>query len=271
MINLKINSLQYKITTSKGSDFGAMINFKNGLNVIFGPNSVGKTSIINGIIYGLGGEKGLGIFKGTQNPFKPEFYESIENESIERSYLLLEINNGQNSITIFRYIFGGDTNVCAIKKGGIVNFHNQKKSKKYIIAGEGVFSDNGFQKFLFNYLKLPEIEVPTYESGYSRLYFENILPLFFIEQRAGWSAIQARQITRYGIRDVNNVAVEYLLNLDRIKLHILQLEQKDLESQHKELKQEIEKKEENLYIIANGSNSGDGVLLIEMMRSGQVV
>ena len=66
MHNLKINNLTYNILTFQGNQFGADIPFKDGLNIVFGPNSVGKTSIVTGIVYGLGAEKGLGIFKTAQ-------------------------------------------------------------------------------------------------------------------------------------------------------------------------------------------------------------
>ena len=66
MSRLKINKLIYNILTIEGEKYGAEIPFKDGLNIIYGPNSVGKTSIITGIIYGLGAEKGLGIFKSIQ-------------------------------------------------------------------------------------------------------------------------------------------------------------------------------------------------------------
>ena len=91
MSKLIINKLTYTIITQDDMKYGATIPFKNGLNIIYGPNSVGKTSIITGIIYGLGAEKGLGIFKTIQNPFKPEFYNSIDGKNIKTSYLLLEI------------------------------------------------------------------------------------------------------------------------------------------------------------------------------------
>ena len=82
MSKLIINKLTYTIITQDDMKYGATIPFKNGLNIIYGPNSVGKTSIITGIIYGLGAEKGLGIFKTIQNPFKPEFYNSIDGKNI---------------------------------------------------------------------------------------------------------------------------------------------------------------------------------------------
>ena len=83
MSRLKINKIVYTITTFSKKKYGSEVEFKDGLNIIFGPNSVGKTSIVTGIIYGLGGEKSLGVFKSVQNPFKPEFYKSINGEAID--------------------------------------------------------------------------------------------------------------------------------------------------------------------------------------------
>lgn len=251
MHNLKINNLTYNILSFEGNQYGANIPFKDGLNIVFGPNSVGKTSIITGIIYGLGAEKGLGIFKSAQNPFKPEFYKSIQGENIKRSYLILEISNGQKTFSIFRYITGGDINIVAVKECNSKNFFSTKEVQKLIVSGDGVFSDNGFQNFLFNFLNFNKVELPTYDQKFSPLYFENILPLFFVEQRAGWSQIQARQVTRYGIKDVKKVSFEYLMGLDRFNLHLLELKKKELDSLFKTRKEVLSNKEENLLIIAN--------------------
>ncbi|WP_289659000.1 ATP-binding protein [Flavobacterium panacagri] len=106
MPKLIINRLIYTVET-ENEKYGADVPFHPGLNIIFGPNSVGKTSIVTGIIYGLGSEKGLGIFKSDQNPFKPEFYKSIEGKTVTKSYLILEISNGIKEYSIFRYIKGG--------------------------------------------------------------------------------------------------------------------------------------------------------------------
>jgi hypothetical protein len=262
MRNLIINRLKY--TVEAGADkYGADISFKKGLNIIYGPNSVGKTSIITGIIYGLGAEKGLGIFKSLQNPFKPEFYESIDGKAITRSYLNLEISNGDKVISIFRYIKGGDINIVAVKDESDYQY-----VEKLIIAGEGVFSENGFQNFLFNFLELNQVDLPTYDQKLSKLYFENILPLFFVEQRAGWSQIQARQVTRYNIKDVKKVAFEYLMGLDRFKLHLIELEKKELENLLKKNKDILKEKEENLFILANAEKS-ENILIVNTKNIGK--
>lgn len=251
MSRLIINKLIYTVITQDDVKYGATIPFKNGLNIIYGPNSVGKTSIITGIIYGLGAEKGLGIFKTIQNPFKPEFYNSIDGKSVKNSYLLLEISNGIDTVTIFRYIKGKDLHLAAVKKCSADEFFKTDNVTKLIVSGEGVFSENGFQNFLFNFIGLNQVELPTYDNKLSKLYFENILPLFFVEQRAGWSQIQARQVTRYNIKDVKKVAFEYVFGLDRFNLHLSEIKVKELEARLKMFKDELYQKEENLLIIAN--------------------
>ncbi len=268
MSRLIINRLVYNIQTTDGEKYGAEIPFKKGLNIIYGPNSVGKTSIITGIIYGLGAEKGLGIFKSIQNPFKPEFYKAIDGKAVKTSYLLLEISNGDEVITIFRYIKGTDINIAAIKKCSTDNFFKSDEGEKLIISGEGVFSENGFQKFLFKFIGLTQVELPTYDQKLSKLYFENILPLLFIEQRAGWSQIQSRQVTRYNIKDVKKVAFEYLFGLDRFNLHLSEIKLKELEGKLKKFKDELNQKEENLLIIANAEKS-DGFLLVNTNHIGK--
>lgn len=261
MSRLIINKLVYQVIASDNSKYGAEVKFNDGLNIIYGPNSVGKTSIVTGIIYGLGAEKGLGIFKSIQNPFKPEFYKEIDGKIIKKSFLLLEISNGKNIVTIFRYIKGGDINIVAVKDGNAKDFFTIRESINYIVVGEGVFSENGFQSFLFKFIGLHQVELPTYDQKLSKLYFENILPLFFVEQRAGWSQIQARQVLRYNIKEVKKVAFEYLFGLDRFALHLSEIKLKEYESSLRKQKEELSRKEENLYVISNGESNDDALLI----------
>jgi len=265
MPNLIINRLVYRIETEHGK-YGAEIPFTPGLNIIYGPNSVGKTSIITGLIYGLGAEKGLGIFKSDQNPFKPEFYKSINSYPIIKSYLILEISNGEKTYSVFRYIKGDNTDIVAVKETTIENFHKTSEHKRLIVSGEGVFSEDGYQKFLFDFIGLNIVELPTYDQKQSKLYFENILPLFFVEQRAGWSQIQARQVTRYNIREIKKVAFEYLMGLDRFELHQIVIRKKELEDQIKKIKDDIQNKEENLLVLLNAEKVDD----IPIINSGKI-
>jgi hypothetical protein len=262
MRNLTINRLQYQVTLVDNSIYGADIPFHSGLNIIYGPNSVGKSSIIIGIIYALGAEKSLGIFQNKQNPFKPEFYDRIQNVKVSKSFVLLEISNGDKTITIFRYIIGTDTTIVAIYDSTIEKLDLGKPQHKLIAVGDGVMIEGGLQYYLFDFLDIPIVEVSKYDEGTSKLYFENLLPLFFVEQRAGWSQIQARQISRYGIRDVKKVVFEYMFGLDRFNYHLKELERKGLLEKLLSKKRELKNEEENLLVIVNGKVNDQGSLIV---------
>lgn len=268
MRNLIIKELKYCIVCDDESNYGATIQFDFGLNIIFGPNSVGKSSIIVGIIYGLGAEKNLGIFKTKQNPFKPEFYDKIDGKNIKDSHLLLEISNGSKVITIKRNIVG-EINTCIIKECSISNFDKTQDQIKLIIEGRGAASEKGFQEFLFNFLDWNQVNVPKYEGGNIKLYFENLVPLFFIEQRAGWSEIQSRQVMRYGIREVKKVAFEYLMGLNKFDIHLIELQKKEILENIKSLELDLDTKESNIIILGNATVDDNKILFVDRTGHGK--
>lgn len=268
MRNLIINRITYNIETSGSKKYGADVSFTTGLNIIYGPNSVGKSSLITGIIYCLGAEKALGIFQNKQNPFKPEFYDKIGQEVVKKSVVMLEISNGKQTVTLIRSIIN-KTDVIGLKESTIESFYTTSKIKYLIAAGDGVFSDDGIQSFLFKFLSWDIVSVPTYDGGLSKIYLENLISLFFVEQRAGWSQIQARQVMRYGIRDVKKVAFEYLMGLNRFEIHLKEIERKELSDRISKLKREIKESEENIFVLVNGSAS-EGVLFVTRPATGKL-
>src|SRR5690606_14740581 len=52
------------------------------------------------------------------------------------------------------------------------------------------------------------------EGKETTLYLECIFPLVFIEQKRGWSEIQANIPTHYGVRNVRRTAAEFCLGID---------------------------------------------------------
>lgn len=259
MRNLFVNELKYAITCEDKSTYGAKITFKKGLNIIYGPNSVGKSSIILGIIYGLGMEKSLGIFQNKQNPFKPEFYDKIENKKIINSGVFLEISNGKKIISLKRQIVGR-TETCTVKDCQL-NKYSEVDGSELIAEGRGVIGNNGLQKYLFEFLDWSIVEVPKYEGKPSKLYLENLAPLFYVEQTAGWSQIQARQITRYGIKDIKKIVFEYLMGLDKFDVHLVELKQKELREKINSIELDLQNKEMNLIVLGNATKDDDNLFI----------
>jgi len=266
MKKLIINRVVYTVETVAGKSYGADVKFSTGLNIIYGPNSVGKSSLITGIIYCLGGEKCLGVFQNKQNPFKPEFYDRINNEKITKSYVTLEVSNGSDTVILMRSIIN-KTDVVGLKKTTIENSGSVPQTRYLIASGDGVFSSEGLQAFLFKFLDWDIVDVPTYDAGYSKLYFENLLPLFFVEQRAGWSQIQARQVMRYSIREVKKVTFEYLMGLDRFDIHLTEIKRRAIQDRIQKLKRDLNDYEERILVPANGSVE-NGVLMIRRKDTG---
>lgn len=271
MRNLFVNKLKYVVECDDKSRYGVVLEFKHGLNIIYGPNSVGKSSAITGIIYALGMEKSLGIFSSKQNPFKPEFYDKIEGKNISDSKVYLEVSNGSHVITLCRPILG-KTKTCILKEETeLDNFDDTKEQIELIAEGEGVMSEDGLQRYLFDFLEWNIVEVLTYEGTVSKLYLENLAPLFFVEQRAGWSQIQARQVTRYGIKDIKKIVFEYLMGLDKFDIHLIELKQKEIRQLINDTEADLHNKENNLLIISNGIKGDEGKLFVEVSDYGRIL
>ena len=102
---LKIRAIKIEINTADGL-YGAEFNFSDGLNIIRGNNTSGKSSLFQSIIYGLGFEELLGgkNEKTMQSVLKDqvEFPRGIKH-NINQSFIYLEIEN-KEIITIKRSI-----------------------------------------------------------------------------------------------------------------------------------------------------------------------
>lgn len=218
---LKISALKINITTNLGLYGTPLIRFEDGLNIVKGYNSTGKSTIFQSILYCLGLEELIGgkNDKTMQSVLKSEILNSdndIEAYVIE-SNVLLEIE-GTNAVTIKRYI------ASETKNSGLVEvFHgklltNEKQydyspmfvHEKGAAENENIFGFHSFLEQLVGW-KLPVVQYK--DSRYRKLYLQNIFPAFVIEQKAGWTDFLAT-IPYYALSDKETRAVEFILNLD---------------------------------------------------------
>lgn len=214
MLGLTILNVEITATTN-GGVFSTIIPFKNGLNIIRAENSSGKSTCVNAIAYGLGLEAILG--PGRKRPFPKSLYEEIYDNKIDKnpyfvseSFVCITVKNSKNQkATLKRDILGYDNKV-KVNTAGVENDY-------FLGAAGGVGSaksERGFHNWLAEYIgwKLPC--VVTFEGKETKLYLECIFPLFFIEQKRGWSEIQANVPTHYGIQNVKKSAAEFCLGID---------------------------------------------------------
>ncbi|WP_338766007.1 hypothetical protein WAF17_02835 [Bernardetia sp. ABR2-2B] len=199
------------------------MSFKDGLNIVKGANTSGKSTVFQTMLYGLGMEELLGgrNEKTMQSALKDEVeFPKGEYNKIIQSRVFLEIQNNKKIITTQRYIVSKSSKISSklirVFKGGIIT--NGSKGIDFFdtwVHDSGAASNKkrGFYSILEDFLgwDLPDIYYSTGELR--KLYIQTIFPSFLIEQKGGWSDFLAR-IPYYGIRNADSRAIEFLLKLD---------------------------------------------------------
>jgi hypothetical protein len=242
---LKIRAIKIEINTADGL-YGAEFNFSDGLNIIRGNNTSGKSSLFQSIIYGLGFEELLGgkNEKTMQSVLKDqvEFPRGIKH-NINQSFIFLEIEN-KEIITIKRSIASNSrkAQLVDVYFGGLLTGENKTlESRQMYVHDAGSASDElyGFHLYLTEFLEINLPEVVTAKGDLHKLYLQQLAPAFIIEQKTGWSDFFAT-MPYFGMRNTEQRVVEFLLNLDVF-------ENEKRKQQLNAVKQNINNRWQNLY------------------------
>ncbi|MDG4982357.1 hypothetical protein OGZ39_11985 [Lactococcus lactis] len=241
---LKINDLAINIQIENGHRTFRN-KFYDGVNVITSSmNTSGKSAIINAILYCLGMEELIGGIKGHKS-LSTAFHNKIWDEAGEGSELretykvlfstiYLEISNGTENITLKRHANNPDIDDSLItiyfSKYDSIGDSKTQYQNYYVNSKGSAKNSKGFLFFLENFLSADLPIVPKFKGQPSKLYFQNIFGAMFIEQKRGWSDVLAR-VPNYGIIDVKQRVVEYLLKLETL----------ENEKKKSEIKNEIER------------------------------
>ena len=216
---LKIRAVKIEVNTTDGL-FGTQHLFKEGLNIIRGDNSTGKSTLFQAIIYCLGLEELLGgkNEKTMQSTLKDQVeYPKGSFHNIIQSFIYLEIEN-KNIFTIKRSIISETrkSQLIDVYQGPLITGNDKKiPSMPMYIHDKGGASDEvyGFHMFLSELLNWDLPEVVTSKGDLHKLYIQQIAPAFIIEQKSGWSDFFST-IPFYNIKDVESRVIEFLLDLD---------------------------------------------------------
>lgn len=216
---LKIRALKIEINTTSGL-FGAEHKFENGLNIIRGDNTSGKSSLFQSIIYGLGFEELLGgkNEKTMQSVLKDQVeFPRDTRHNITQSFVYLEIEN-KEIVTIKRSVTSPTrkSQLIDVFYGALLTGETQElESRQMWVHDAGGASDElyGFHLFLTEFLDFNLPEVVTAKGDLHKLYLQQIAPAFIIEQKTGWSDFFAT-MPYFGMRNTEQRVVEFLLKLD---------------------------------------------------------
>ena len=232
-MTLRLRHFRMRAITPAGP-YGTDIGFEPGLNVIWADNTRGKSTCMQGMLYALGLEKMLSPRREVPLPHAMTEYLKNDDETIEQvleSTVSLEIENGVGRIvTVHRPVkkSGVDNRLITVDFGAALTDPDARPERRnfFVLDAGAAQREDGFHRFLEDFLGWQLPTVRRYDNSEGKLYLETIFPLFWVEQKAGWSTIPAAIPTYLKIREVQKRAVEFIMALD---IHQLELERQRLQ------------------------------------------
>jgi hypothetical protein len=225
-MTLRFRHLRLRAVTTDGA-YGADIPFVSGLTVLWADNTKGKSTCMQGMLYALGLERMLSPRREIPLPHAMTTYLNTDEEKrveVIESSVSLEIANGDNQvITVSRAVKAStDTRLVTVDFGPALSEGRTglKRQNFFVLDPGAAQREDGFHHFLEGYLgwRLPQVR--RYDAPETKLYLETVFPLFWVEQKFGWTAIPAAIPTYMRIREVHKRAVEFIMDLDVYKLEV---------------------------------------------------
>lgn len=216
-MRFSISKVVIHATTASG-EFGAELDLQDGLNVVKAPNTSGKSTCLQAVLYGLGLERMLG--PRVETPFGHVLTEYLREIPDGVSYPILESsveielkNRLGEKLAIHRVIRG--ENDPRLVRAKITAADGAESRRDFFLHDPGSAQrEDGFHYFLSSFIGWDLPEVSTFDGREIPLYLAAIFPMLFVEQKRGWSAIQGPFPTFLRIQDTPRRVMEFLLDLD---------------------------------------------------------
>lgn len=199
------------------------VDFTSGLNVIQAPNSWGKSTLVQSLVYGLGLE---GAFSTSHLSPLGEAMTSVidlngQREAVVESSVTLTIESDQGIFLRTRRFAQSPTYEQDLIQtwAGTSDEELSTAERKdlYVRQSGAATHELGFHRLLEEFIGLDTPRVPGFNGDEIKLYLEVILPLFYIEQKYGWSGLAPRVPTHYRIRTPYRRAAEFALGLGTLE------------------------------------------------------
>jgi hypothetical protein len=239
-MKVSIDHIRLRAVTSEGT-FGTDLALNKGLNILSADNTTGKSTCVNSVIYALGLERMLSARR--EVPLSYALQDRLNTDDgrtlrVVKSWVEVQLTNAQQQvITVRRPVSGAkDTRLVSLWSGPALTEPDWSGPQRdYFARDPGAAQRSaGIHKVLADFFGWSLPAVPSYQGGSVPLYMETLFPMFFVEQKAGWSVTQGPFPTFLQVQDVGRRAVEFVLDLDsqRTRLQRSELEQelRDIET-----------------------------------------
>ncbi len=231
---LRIRAVRLHVATADGT-FGRTIEMADGMTIIRGANSRGKTQIVQAIIYCLGMERMLSARANqplgsvlTSEILVPDSATERRAPVIE-SWVAVQFSNTEGTVvTAQRFVKSENYRPDLIRVWhgpAITDVAAAGDWSDYFTHQAGAATrERGFQTLLANLMGWDLPQVATFSGNLIPLYSDVMFPFLVVDQQA-WSSAGPRKVERYQIQEPVQRAAEFLLNLsgpssraDRVRL-----------------------------------------------------
>ena len=217
-MTLNLIAVRLHLNTSRGPA-GYECRFGPGLNILNADNSWGKSTLLQSIVYALGLEGSLSATR--KAPLGPAMTQAIDTSlgpaTIVDSDVTLCVKNAEGRyMRIQRWVVSSevDTRLVRVWMADSEEALSAAPRQDHFVRDPGAATNAlGFHRLLEEFLDWRLPSVPDFNGGETRLYLEVLLPLFYIEQKFGWSGLAPRVPTHYRIRDPLRRAMEFTMGL----------------------------------------------------------
>ncbi|TGA68295.1 hypothetical protein VFES401_15565 [Aliivibrio fischeri] len=263
---MKFKRLKVEIIASDNKKYGYEFEFSNGLNIIKGDNSSGKSTFVNSLIYSLGMEEIIGAKGVSTLPYALKTHFKFENRQINivESTVYVEIENSKNRINTFKRAITSkslDSHLVTVIHGPYLSDdkeaeHSYKIQPTFVHhAGSAQDVERGFFSYLEDFLCLDMPSISDNKGKETKLYLQSIFSAIFVEQKRGWTDYIAN-IPYYSVSGMREKVVSYLLDLDVFRntkdLNLLTVEKNKLTSEWSELVTSIKLLADSNFLSVSG-------------------
>lgn len=231
-MSLTVRHIRLRANTSNGI-YGTDVGLSGRFTVLHAPNTSGKSTALHALLYALGLEQMLSPKREIPLSFTMRTHvedpDTDEEHPILESFVAVEIENASGErITVKRFVKSDtDKRLVHVSRGPELTAGGQYERRDYFVLDAGSAQrEAGFHHMLARFMGWDLPIVKRYDGGDCPLYVQTIFPLFFVEQKIGWTTIPGAIPTQFRIRDVHRRSVEYLMGFDT---HEIELRRQDLE------------------------------------------
>jgi len=220
---MRFRAVRIRVETTDGLTAEFATHFDNGLVVVTGNNSIGKSLMFQALIYGLGLEGTYG--PGNQHGLLTRaLTDRINLEGTEHpvssSTIAVEIENASGEVlTAERAVIGENEHLVATWKGPVLTSPTLsiERHDYYVRRPRAMTGQAGFHHLLMEFMGWDLPLVPTFSQGEVPLYPELLVPLFAIEQKSGWAGVLPKLPTNLQVRDPLQRGIEFFLDLKLVQ------------------------------------------------------